>query len=43
MHWVIHTGDFIHDFAAGCEIYSGCGFLLKKFGAGSLDYSQSLQ
>jgi hypothetical protein len=20
MHWVIHTGNFIHDFAAECEI-----------------------
>jgi len=19
MHWVIHTGNFIHDFSAGCE------------------------
>jgi phenylpyruvate tautomerase PptA (4-oxalocrotonate tautomerase family) len=20
MRWVIHTGNFIHDFAAGCEL-----------------------
>jgi len=22
MRWVIHTGNFIHDFAAGCEVNS---------------------
>ncbi len=30
MRWVIHTGNFIHDFAAGCEFKVFTSFDLEQ-------------